>query len=114
VTIALQTAVGATEASGPRWKKGGRTRDSGRFRQHADNLRGTAIAAALFACTEAIMFGLSARGRITWILAIILGLILLIIGIVANIMFLIIAGAIILVFGVVFLILSLVTKGQTD
>lgn len=60
------------------------------------------------------MFGLSARGRITWILAIILGLILLIIGIVANIMFLIIAGAIILVFGVVFLILSLVTKGQTD
>jgi 4-hydroxybenzoate polyprenyltransferase len=60
------------------------------------------------------MFGLITRGRITWIIAVVLGAILLIIGIAANIPLLIWVGAIVLVIGAIFLILSVVTKGQTD
>jgi hypothetical protein len=60
------------------------------------------------------MPGFIARGRIAWILAIILGAVLLIVGIVSNNTFLIIVGALFLVFGLIFLIMSLATRGRTD
>jgi membrane protein implicated in regulation of membrane protease activity len=60
------------------------------------------------------MVRLIARGRIAWILAIILGVVLLIVGIASNNTFLIVVGAAFLIFGLIFLIMSLATKGQTD
>lgn len=60
------------------------------------------------------MVGFFARGRIAWYLAIALGLILLIWGIVAAITWLWVVGIIFILFGGIFLILSYVTKGQTD
>jgi len=55
-----------------------------------------------------------ARGRIAWILGLIFGIILLIVGLVIKNTFLIVAGAGFGVFGLVFLILSIVTGGRTD
>lgn len=60
------------------------------------------------------MVGLFARGRITWMLGIALGVVLLIVGIVLPSTWLIIAGAVIAAICGVFLILSYVTHGQTD
>lgn len=60
------------------------------------------------------MVGLIARGRIAWILAAVLGAILLIIGIALGGTVLIVAGIVFLVFGVVFLVMSIATKGKTD
>ena len=57
-----------------------------------------------------------ARGRIAWICAMVLGVILVVVGAVLNPqnMFLIGTGAAFFVFGLIFLIISLVTKGQSD
>ena len=60
------------------------------------------------------MPGIVARGRTAWILAVIVGVILLIIGIVSNTTFLTIVGAGFLILGGIFLILSLATGGRTD
>ncbi len=60
------------------------------------------------------MVGFIARGRIAWILAIVLGAVLLIVGIGPGNTFLIVVGAAFLVFGLIFLIMSLATKGRTD
>lgn len=60
------------------------------------------------------MVGIMARGRIAWILAAVLGAVLLIIGIALSNSFLIIAGIVILAFGVIFLIASIATKGRSD
>ena len=58
-----------------------------------------------------------ARGRIAWILGMVLGSILVVVGAVAITppnTFLIAAGGGFFLFGLVFLILSFVTHGQTD
>lgn len=60
------------------------------------------------------MVGVFARGRIAWVAAIVLGLVLLIIGLAMNLQWLWIVGVAFAVFGAVFLIISLVTKGQSD
>lgn len=60
------------------------------------------------------MVGVFARGRIAWVAAIVLGLVLLIIGLAMNLQWLWIVGVALAVFGAVFLIISLVTKGQSD
>lgn len=60
------------------------------------------------------MVGVFARGRIAWVAAIVLGLVLLIIGLAMNLQWLWIVGIAFAVFGAVFLIISLVTKGQSD
>ncbi|MFC8303161.1 hypothetical protein ACFUCV_05685 [Specibacter sp. NPDC057265] len=60
------------------------------------------------------MVGVFARGRITWMLGIALGVVLLVVGIFLPSTWLIVAGAVIAVFCAVFLILSYVTHGQTD
>ena len=60
------------------------------------------------------MFGFVASGRIAWIIGIVVGVILLIIGLVADILFLTIVGIGLVALGGLFLILSLVTKGQSD
>lgn len=54
------------------------------------------------------------RGRLAWILGLIVGVALLIGGLVAKETFFIVAGAVFGGFSLVFLILSLVTKGATD
>jgi len=54
------------------------------------------------------------RGRIAWILGLIVGVVLLIVGLVTKEIFFIVAGAVFGGFSLVFLILSLVTKGATD
>jgi hypothetical protein len=60
------------------------------------------------------MPGIFARGRIAWILAMILGFVLIVVGAVTANWALLIGGIVILLFGLVFLILSYVTKGRTD
>lgn len=60
------------------------------------------------------MLSLVARGRIAWILGTVFGAIVLVIGLVAQMTFLIIVGAAFLVIAGIFLIMSLVTHGQTD
>jgi drug/metabolite transporter superfamily protein YnfA len=60
------------------------------------------------------MVSLFARGRIAWILSIVLGVILIIIGAAAPSTFALVAGIVFALFGGVFLVLSLVTKGATD
>jgi membrane-bound ClpP family serine protease len=57
---------------------------------------------------------ITARGRIAWILAMILGAILFIVGASTQQTFFLVAGIAFFVFGLVFLILSLVSKGRTD
>jgi membrane-bound ClpP family serine protease len=57
---------------------------------------------------------LTARGRIAWILAMILGVILFIVGATTHQTFFLVAGILFFVFGLIFLILSLATKGRTD
>ncbi len=56
----------------------------------------------------------SARGRIAWILAMILGAILIVIGAATSNTWLLVVGIAFFVFGLVFLILSFVTKGRSD
>lgn len=60
------------------------------------------------------MVGIFARGRIAWILAMILGVVLIIVGAVIANWALLVAGIVVFLFGLIFLILSYVTKGQTD
>jgi hypothetical protein len=62
------------------------------------------------------MLSIFARGRIAWILSMILGTILVIVGSILSPtnFFVIVAGAAFFLFGLVFLILSFVTHGQTD
>lgn len=60
------------------------------------------------------MVGVFARGRIAWVAAIVLGLVLLIIGLAMTLQWLWIVGVAFAVFGAIFLIISLVTKGQSD
>jgi drug/metabolite transporter (DMT)-like permease len=60
------------------------------------------------------MLSVLVRGRLAWIAAIVLGVILIIIGAAGSSTFALIAGIAFAVFGAVFLILSLVTKGATD
>jgi hypothetical protein len=60
------------------------------------------------------MVSLFARGRIAWIAAIVLGVILIIIGAAAPSTFALVAGILFALVGGVFLVLSLVTKGATD
>lgn len=55
-----------------------------------------------------------ARGRLAWIAALVLGIVLIVIGALIPNTFLIIAGAAFAAFGLLFLILSLVTGGATD
>jgi hypothetical protein len=60
--------------------------------------------------------GIFARGRIAWILAMILGVVLVIVGAVMtppNIG-LIVGGVVVFLLGLIFLIISYVTKGQSD
>ena len=57
---------------------------------------------------------LFARGRIAWILAMILGVILVIVGAVTAWWWLLVVGILFFLFGLIFLILSYVTKGRTD
>jgi drug/metabolite transporter superfamily protein YnfA len=54
------------------------------------------------------------KGRLAWIAAIVLGVILIIVGAVQPSTFFLIAGIVFAAFGVIFLILSLVSKGATD
>ena len=60
------------------------------------------------------MPGIVISGRPAWIVGIVLGVILLVIGIVASQTFLIIGGVGFMVLGLLFLILSFVTGGQSD
>ncbi len=60
------------------------------------------------------MVSLFSRGRIAWILAIVVGIIVLIIGIATNTVFLIIVGIALIILGGIFLALSYGTRGQTD
>ena len=57
-----------------------------------------------------------ASGRIAWILAIVLGIILFVIGVASTpkSTFFMVAGAAAFLFGVIFLIISFVTKGKAD
>jgi hypothetical protein len=61
-----------------------------------------------------ITMSIFARGRIAWILGMVFGIIVAIVGAVMNNTFLIVVGSGFGLFGLVFLILSLVTHGQTD
>ena len=54
------------------------------------------------------------RGRLAWVAAIVLGVILIIIGAVQPSTFFLIAGIVFAAFGAIFLILSLVSRGATD
>ena len=60
------------------------------------------------------MPGVAARGRTAWILAVIVGAVLLVIGLVVDMMFLTIVGAAFLILGGIFLIMSLASGGRTD
>ncbi len=55
-----------------------------------------------------------ARGRIAWILAMILGAVLIIVGAVTAKVGLLVLGIVVFLFGLLFLILSYRTKGQSD
>ncbi len=55
-----------------------------------------------------------ARGRIAWILALVFGLVLLVIGLAVQQTFLAIVGGAFALFGLIFLILSLATGGRSD
>jgi len=54
------------------------------------------------------------RGRLAWVAAIVLGVILIIIGAVQPSTFFLVAGIVFAAFGGVMLILSLVSKGAAD
>jgi membrane-bound ClpP family serine protease len=58
--------------------------------------------------------GIFARGRIAWILALILGVILIVVGAFTAMWWLLVVGVLFFLFGLVFLILSFVTHGQSD
>jgi hypothetical protein len=58
--------------------------------------------------------GIVVRGRLAWIVGLIFGVILLIIGLTTSNTFLTIVGAGFAIFGLVFLIISIVTKGGAD
>jgi membrane protein implicated in regulation of membrane protease activity len=60
------------------------------------------------------MIGFFARGRIAWILALIVGVGLIIAGALVPNTFLLIVGVAAAAFGLIFLILSLVSGGATD
>jgi hypothetical protein len=60
------------------------------------------------------MVGIFARGRIAWILGLVLGVVLLIVGLVMGETWAIITGSGFGLFGLIFLIISLVTRGQSD
>jgi hypothetical protein len=60
------------------------------------------------------MPGIIARGRIAWILAIVLGVALIVVGAVTTSYWAIGTGSGFALFGVIFLILSFVTRGRTD
>jgi hypothetical protein len=60
------------------------------------------------------MVGLFARGRIAWVVAIVFGVILLIVGLAMNLQWLWMVGIAFAVVGAIFLIISLVTKGRSD
>lgn len=62
------------------------------------------------------MAGIFASGRIAWILGMVLGVVLIIVGAVLSPpnIGLIVGGAVCFLLGLLFLILSYVTKGQSD
>jgi hypothetical protein len=60
------------------------------------------------------MFGVIIRGRLAWVAAALLGLVLLIAGAATHQTVIILGGVSFMVFGLVFLVLSFVTGGATD
>lgn len=60
------------------------------------------------------MVWLFARGRIAWIVAIILGVVMTVIGLINNAPFLVTVGVGMGVFGIAFLVVSVVTRGRID
>ena len=58
--------------------------------------------------------GIVVRGRLAWIVGLIFGIVLLVIGLTTSNTFLTIVGAGFAIFGLVFLILSIATKGRSD
>lgn len=60
------------------------------------------------------MVGFIARGRIAWVLAAVLGAVLLILGIVMSQTLLVFVGIASLAFGIIFLAMSIASGGRTD